>query len=457
MTAAVFPLGTTVSSSDPGFLSEFQAPLKKYGLPPRLTAEYLRGRFQFKAAGRNSCGSIPSTAAFKLGQVPGGGLFSQHSLHCNSISSCPHCRQRIMSRRGDEIQACIDYFLAGLDLPIGEKNDRHVLLLTLTFPHYQRDTLHDLLGSTKYLRGLRGARSHLFGKSYFAKQTRAWLIPAVNGIEVTYGANGSHPHLHALLFVDCDKMPSDSLFLAAGRLDVAGLRDYISRAWMQSCELAGLRSPDFEHGCDLSPGATAAHYLAKWTAGSEMSDAYGNKERSTFTDSISIMERRLVAGESRPQDVSCLAEYYREMYGVRIHNWSKKVKHYRQIFASTHFSSVVARSVGSGTPESVQYLNSARPAQYLSQCEQYPDIPLSDLIPGFETDFGAWHLLGSDYEAEPDFDDIAEFYIQYAMMEAFNEEYSVKKRKFNPDRFEASGRYGRANRWFIPNYPAQSK
>lgn len=449
------PLGTTVSNSDPVLLPAFEAPVKKYGLPPRLMSEYLRGKFKYKAAGRNSCGSIPSTAEFKLGQVPGGAIFSQHSLHCNSVSSCPHCRQRIMSRRGDEIQACIDYFLAGLDCDMSINTDRHVFLLTLTFPHYQHDELSTLLGSTKYLKGLRGARSHLFGKSYFAKQTRGWLIPAVNGIEVTYGANGAHPHLHALLFVDCDLLSSDSQFFVDGRFDFSLLRDFISRAWMQSCDLAGLRTPDFKHGCDLSPGATAAHYLSKWSAGSELSDANGNKSRSQYTDSIAILERRYVAGDSRMADTAALAEYYREMYGVKIHNFSKKIRWYRTTFAKTHFSSVVARGLGSGTPESVKYLNSARPAQYLAQIEQFSDMPVSEFIPGFDDDPTDWHLLCVEFDPEPDFDAREEFFQQMALLEVLTDGNPVKKREFDKSRFENISRYGPSNKWFIPFYASQ--
>lgn len=441
-------LGTTVSSSDPRGLIASQAPYKK--LSSRVVSRSLRGRFNFRAAGRNSCGSVNSLAQFRLSETPGGGLFPHHELHCNSISSCPRCRQRLLGSRGREIQALIDYWLTGIDIPCHCCHvNRNALLLTLTFPHYAQDSLADLLGSTRYCEGLRGARSYFFGKSKFAAITRGWLIPAVNGIEVTYGLNGSHPHIHCILFIDRNLMP-DKFKTDSGQLDLVKLKALIFHYWRASCLKSGLSAPHPEFGCDLRDGCNAGMYISKWSASDEVSDAHGSKDGNIYSKSISQLEQAVA---KKDEDISRfqtnLSEYYSNMYGVRIHNFSRKLNNFRGIYNASKFNPVVSRLRGMGDSLSSGYHNSAGPA-FLEDVSKLPDFPISQFYPGFVDSTSDWSLVESDIPKPTILEQKQLWALEYAEREIFSN--GRKKRSSDTSRFAPAGIYGRGNRWHIPGY-----
>lgn len=442
-------LGTTVSSSDPGFTCGFQPSHKK--ISPRVLSYALRGKFNYRAAGRNSCGSVPTSAGLKLSETPSGRIVPHTEHHCNSVSSCPRCRQRILTTRGKEIQALIDFYLAGLDLPLGQTANREVFLLTLTFPHYKNDTLEELLGSTAMVTGLRGARSYLFGQSNFSALTRDWLIPAVNGIEVTYGLNGPHPHIHCILFVDADKTP-EHYKTSGGSIDSEALRSLISRYWRASAIKSLLPCPDDVYGCDLRPGADAGMYISKWSISAEVSDARGSKDGHIFSKSVAQMEQAIVKGDALPRFKTDLSEYYNQMYGVRVHNFSRKLNFYRSMHAATKFNQVVARELGLGDSQSAAYYNESGPA-FFEQLTEFPEVKLHDIIPGFETQYGLWHIPSTDY-SPPEKQSKSDFWKEYVhrLVQSVS-----RKRKYSSNRYKNTFRYGKANRRYIPEEGAFPK
>lgn len=443
-------LGTTVSSSDLRGLTGSQAPYKK--LSSRVVSRALRGRFNFQASGRNSCGSVNTNNSLKISETPGGGLFVHNEMHCNSISSCPRCRQRLLGQRGREIQALIDYWLAGIDLDFSDRFDRHALLLTLTFPHYSNDTLGGLLGSTRYCEGLRGARSYLFGQSKFAAITRGWLIPAVNGIEVTYGLNGPHPHIHCIIFVDAFKMP-DKYRGDDGLLSVSKLKDLIFHYWRASCLKSGLPAPHPDFGCDLRQGANAGLYISKWSASDEVSDAHGSKDGHLYSKSIAQLEQAVV---KKDEDISRfqanLSEYYNQMYGVRIHNFSRKLNNFRGIYANSQFQPVVSRVRGLGSGLSSRSYNEAGPA-YLEDISKLPDFPISTFYPDFCDSSGDWALVESEIPTMTLLEQKQLWALEYVERLIFSN--VGKKRASSKAGFAPAGIYGRGNRWYIPGYGPQ--
>jgi len=425
-------LGKTVSNSDPGSLPGFQASGKK--LSNRLVGRLLKGKFAYKSAGRFSCGVVPSTATGRVLRLPGSvSLESAH--HCNSVSSCAACRQRILGQRSSEIQAMIDLYLAGVDLEMGDSFNREVMLLTLTVPHTKSDTLQELLGSSSLCTGLRGARSHLFGQSYFAKQTRGWLTVAVNGIEVTYGKNGPHPHLHCLLFLDLSKAPES--VRNGNSVDVRTLRSYIANAWIQSAQKAGLDTPHFDIGCDLQPGANAGHYISKWGVGAELSDT-GRKVAKNGSFSIAEMEQLVAKNDALPQFKSNLQEYYDSVYGVKVHNFSHKLRHLRGLYQATKFNQVVFKSLGQCTQETRRYLNEAGPGYLDSLGEMVGSLDAESLdfaLPGLVPDNQAEWGIQVEEEEVRTLDFVTEFVWRDFMREYFggtdkDEELEEEERYF---------------------------
>lgn len=165
---------------------------------------------------------------------------------CASVWACPVCASKISERRKAELQAAVS---------IAKAMQLRVYLVTLTFPHGLGDDLHTITDSlTKAWHGLsRGKYGIRFRQSLN-------LVGTVRALEVTHGANGWHPHLHALAFLDGDLTPDQV--------------EAIFRPRWQACTVkAGLPRPSDARGCRVDGGEKAAAYIAKgsgWGIESEL-------------------------------------------------------------------------------------------------------------------------------------------------------------------------------------------
>jgi hypothetical protein len=157
---------------------------------------------------------------------------------CSSVWACPVCAAKIRQERAEEIARLLEVN--------GEGGGRS-WLVTFTLPHHRRQglrvTLDALLGAWRrvlqsdVMRALR-ASGHLVG----------W----VRSVEVTYGANGWHPHVHAV-------------FLSDG-LDLGPSLVAVERLWADAIVSLGLARPSAEHGVvwDEVEGTEAVgRYVAK--------------------------------------------------------------------------------------------------------------------------------------------------------------------------------------------------
>jgi len=82
-------------------------------------------------------------------------------------------------------------------------------------------------------------------------------------MEVTYGDNGFHPHLHVLLFISSDVRPSV-------------VQTLFAPLWQNACVKRGLPRPSDAHGCKVDDGSKAAAYVSKggWGLESEMTKGH---------------------------------------------------------------------------------------------------------------------------------------------------------------------------------------
>lgn len=166
---------------------------------------------------------------------------------CAALWTCAHCAAKISERRRVELVAALE---------AAKRLGLHVKLLTLTIPHGIGDDVkvivQKLMGAWKRTTNGRAAKElrELLG-----------LKGTIRAFEVTYGANGFHPHLHVLLFLD--KPWSNSSVHAA-----------FSPLWQNACRLAGLPIPSDAHGCRVDDGSKAAAYASKWGLESEMTKGH---------------------------------------------------------------------------------------------------------------------------------------------------------------------------------------
>jgi len=103
--------------------------------------------------------------------------------HCSSVWVCPVCASGITEERRKELNTAFDNWSGG------------VVLVTMTIRHNAGDDLAKSLAvlSSAYDRFLSGRYGE--EKREFYK-----IVGAVKALEVTWGRNGWHPHLHVLFF-----------------------------------------------------------------------------------------------------------------------------------------------------------------------------------------------------------------------------------------------------------------
>ncbi|GLR13699.1 hypothetical protein GCM10007907_24890 [Chitinimonas prasina] len=224
------------------------------------------------------------------------GAVSYRGIHvCGSVWHCPVCANKISEARRTELQTGI----AAHHLTGGR-----VYMLTLTFPHnLGMDLAECLEGLSEALK--------------IFKRSRAWRTcgkaidyqGAVRALEVTYGANGWHPHTHELIFASGDQ---DEVLL-----ELAALRDY----WAAAVFRAGLGQIN-EHGFMVGNADKAADYVAKfgnseetdWDVSREMTRQHSKlarkKGRTPFALLFDAMGGDFQAGE-------LFQEYAREFKGKR--------------------------------------------------------------------------------------------------------------------------------------------
>lgn len=103
---------------------------------------------------------------------------------CGSVWMCPICSAKITERRRQELSQAI-------------RDNEHLDFALVTFTlqhnagHSLKDSLSTLLESYRFLKS---------GRQWQGFVSKHNLVGSIRSLEVTYGENGWHPHLHVLMF-----------------------------------------------------------------------------------------------------------------------------------------------------------------------------------------------------------------------------------------------------------------
>ena len=171
-------------------------------------------------------------------------------MKCGSVWTCPVCASDITEVRRLELKQVVGSWKS--------VSAHDVLMLTLTVPHYAKNSLGDVLsGITDAFRRFTNRK----GFKQFSKEVG--LEGRIRTLEVTYGENGWHPHFHILLFVD-KKVASQN---------ISSFKNILLAQWQSACVASGLPCPN-EHGLDLVNGMQAAAYVSKWGLEEEMTKGH---------------------------------------------------------------------------------------------------------------------------------------------------------------------------------------
>jgi hypothetical protein len=177
-------------------------------------------------------------------------------------------------------------------------------MLTLTLRHDASMSLFDVLGAL-----LRSYRNSRHRKAF--KAIRSLTVGVVRALEITWGENGWHPHLHLLLFMES---PDEREKLESTLADfVTDWRFVVGR------DLGVM--PSVERAVDLtwfgSDSAAAAGYVSKVAKEITQADSKSGRDPFALLD---------VEGIARDRAVATFMEYADTMRGVQSISWSKGLR-----------------------------------------------------------------------------------------------------------------------------------
>ena len=290
-------------------------------------------------------------------EVDGGHRATAHGLMmCGSVWSCPVCAAHIRHARSLDIEEGVRRHLAA---------GGGLLFLTLTLRHHRGERLHSLLDGL-----LLAQRSTFVGAPWKRAVERYGIVGRIRSTEATYGdANGWHPHLHLLLFLDrpiTDEQTDD-------------LGAWLSDRWAANVARRGLLLPSQERGCVLeavSSGEDVGRYLAKvqeTAVGLEMARGDLKSSRPDRLLPFDILE---AAGTGEAWAVRLWHEYEAATHGRRCIEWSRGLRDRLGMGEDREDSEIVTEdSVDQETDELVGVI---APRDWHSVCRTGLDAALLD-------------------------------------------------------------------------------
>ncbi len=214
---------------------------------------------------------------------------------CGSVWECPVCALQIRAERAEELKYAVEQW--GADA---------VAMLSLTVRHGLGDDL----------RAVRQGISHSFGRLINGAPWKRFcrklgIQHHVRAIEVTHGANGWHPHLHILFFLETKLTDEEQAEASA----------WLQKRWAACVQraLGGAFVPN-EHGVDIR-SAKRADYLAKFSF--ELTDPGTKKARGKNRTPLQI-----AASAASGNDEALWRSYCEGMRGAKMLTWSRGLREF---------------------------------------------------------------------------------------------------------------------------------
>jgi hypothetical protein len=215
---------------------------------------------------------------------------------CGQVGLCPRCAPKVRGLRAADISHAVENWLGR-----GEE----VWFATFTVPHREWES------AGRVWDRVQGRYSWAFSDGRAGQDARRsnGVVHSIRAVEVTYGANGWHVHIHALLFCRSD----------VGRFDPVS----VAHRWRDALQSEGLRYVPHV-SCDLRPvtASDVGDYLAKvdgshWGAGVELARCDLKASRGLRVDQVLELA---TTGEA--EWVRRWAQLERQTRGRRWFRWS---------------------------------------------------------------------------------------------------------------------------------------
>ncbi len=223
---------------------------------------------------------------------------------CAAGRACPHCAVKIGEKRAGEIRQAVRQWVASGGV---------CLFVTLTFPHYRKDTLAELVAS--FQGSLARFRK---GASFDRIKASIGYEGVIRAVETTWGeVNGFHPHSHEIWFI----RPGESF-------DPLDLRFRLFNRWKSAVVASGLSAPSFERGLVIKIAETEEQIrgrLAEYMAKSGLEQDVGAPVWGVDDELVKAHSKRGKPGRFTPFD------FLREQYNPE--QTKEKKAFYRRLFA----------------------------------------------------------------------------------------------------------------------------
>ncbi len=239
---------------------------------------------------------------------------------CGSRWHCPICAPKATEKSRRELQDAITLWT---------RQGGRVFLASFTFPHELAMPLADSVEK------MQDAQRRMKASAAYKRIMRAaGALGSVKALEVTYGENGWHPHVHMLIFA----RPGAEEQLEA-----------IRESWAAMVERVGLGRVN-EHGFDLRGGDFAAEYVAKfgkepgaesrqvarawWTAAHELTKGHAKTGGLRMKGATPFTLLRWYADDDDAQAGALFAEYGKAFSGKAQLYWSRGLRQKLDLFAT---------------------------------------------------------------------------------------------------------------------------
>jgi hypothetical protein len=290
---------------------------------------------------------------------------------CGSVWSCPVCSAKINTVRGADLAAAVSAWHApafGPQPVTGPVAGGRIVFLTLTMRHKRGQELDDL-----WTRGISAGWGNVTsGRAWTEDQEKygVWVSRVVKTgkkagqtvwnfrigyarvVETTYGANGWHVHIHALLFVRGDITGDEAMTLG----------DSMFKRWKDSLVAAGFGAPSIAHGVDVkligpADSTKVSEYFSKNTfagqkrasnVGFEAAGGLGKWARGANRTPFQILEN-LASGEDYPEFERDLKRWWtweEASKGKRQLTWSPWLRSYLKLAVEKTDEEIAASELG---------------------------------------------------------------------------------------------------------------
>lgn len=248
-----------------------------------------------------------------------GKAFYSGVQHCSSIWNCPVCANRITEFRRQELTQAL-------------KDERfNVIMVTYTLRHKRNDPLSVLLAALK--KAYKRSKS---GRWYQTLQEDFGIAGSIRAIEVTWGENGWHVHIHELMvlwnhiipredpeFVDRTDPTFKDHVNPIFRIKMAQLQTRLKQRWSQCLEKEG-RDASWERGVDVNSRKDVSEtYIAKLQLACELTRSINKTARHEGITPFGMLDK-IRQGEKQYEPL--FIEYATEFKGDRQLYWSSGLK-----------------------------------------------------------------------------------------------------------------------------------